>query len=115
MARIMVVEDEALTGMMLAAAIEDAGHEVVGPFASLAPALQAIEHGDMSGAILDINLGRGVTSYPVARALLQAGIRFVFLTGYAREGIDPAFAAVPFFRKPLGEPHLRTMIATLAR
>ena len=50
--------------------------------------------------VLDISLG-AATSFPVADALQQRSVPFIFTTGYGDRGIIPErFLDVPIVRKP---------------
>ena len=71
--RILIVEDEALIAMALADGLEDAGHEVVGPAATIAEALALCDEAPPPPelAVLDINLRDGSSGVDVARALLE--------------------------------------------
>jgi DNA-binding response OmpR family regulator len=115
MEKVLIVEDEVLVGMALAASVRDAGHDACGPFAACEPALRAIEAGQVSGAILDVNLGPRGTSYPVARELARRHIPFVFLSAYPRASLDRAFDDVPLFQKPLADTRLRDIIEAFGR
>lgn len=87
---ILLVEDEILVALHLVTLLEEAHWQVVGPLATVPAALAAVtERADLTGAILDINLG-GNLSWPIARALLARRVPFLFLSGYA-----PAHANVP--------------------
>jgi PAS domain S-box-containing protein len=97
---ILVVEDEALVAMVESDALMELGYVVVGPFSRPSEALAAVQAGDISAAVLDINLD-GVLVYPVADELAARGIPFVFVTGYGTESIDERFAGIPVLQKPI--------------
>ena len=99
--RLLVVEDEALVCMLIEDSLRDMNHDVVGLASTARQALAVVEREALDGALLDVNLGGGERSYPVADALQEKGIPFLFLTGYGRSGIDPRFADVPVLQKPL--------------
>jgi PAS domain S-box-containing protein len=99
-ARVMVVEDEAVIGMMMKDMLSDIGLTVSGPFSTLAEASHAATHQEVDFAILDVNLA-GEWVYPVADVLTQRGVPFIFVTGYGPDGIDSRFAHVPMFEKPI--------------
>lgn len=80
--RVLVLDDEMLVAMMLEDMLMDLGYEVAGPFANLEDALGCASTERLDGAILDLNLGRGVLSTPVADALRERGVPFVLATGY---------------------------------
>ena len=88
--------------MVRALGLEGLGAEIVGPAGSVAEALElvATDGGDLDGAVLDVNL-RDERVYPVADALAERGVRFVFASGYDAELMPPAYAAVPRCGKPI--------------
>src|SRR5262249_61987757 len=91
--RVLVVEDEYLVAMDMSAYLEAAGAHVVGPASNVSAALEALEHTELDGAVLDVNL-RGEMAYPVADALVARGIPFVFTTGYDAHASPAHFAGV---------------------
>jgi CheY-like chemotaxis protein len=110
---ILVVDDEAMIAMLLRDILEDRGCEVVGPAGAVAPALALIQAGGraLDGAILDINL-RGELVYPVADVLIQHGVPFVFVTGYAKHQIDPRYAKIIALPKPFPSATIDRLIRT---
>ena len=80
--RVLVVEDEMLVAAEMEATLEDFGCEVVGPFARIGQALDALEDTLVDAAVLDVNV-RGEMIFPVAEALKARGVPMVFCTGYA--------------------------------
>jgi len=98
--RILVVDDEPLVAMLVEDLLSAAGAQVVGPAATLAEGLALMCDAVPDGAVLDVNLD-GVLVYPLAEALAGAGVPFVFVTGYGRLGVDPAFQGVTVLHKPL--------------
>ena len=89
--RLLLIEDEALVGMMMKDTLIELGFEVIGPYATFAAATAAIFDEDFHGAILDVNLD-GELVYPLAEmvAAHSAGEDVARLqSGEARE----AFAA----------------------
>jgi two-component sensor histidine kinase/DNA-binding response OmpR family regulator len=106
--RLLLVEDEALTGMMMCDMLTDLGFDVIGPFGRVADAMAAIGREDFQAAVLDVNLD-GEMVYPVADAVLALGVPFVFVTGYGAEGIDRRFAQVPVLQKPIERQMLQNV------
>lgn len=97
---ILVVEDDYFVADDLAATLEAAGAKVVGPAASMSVALGLIDQTDrIDGAVLDINL-KGEMAYPVADALQERSVPFVFATGYDRQTIPARYAHVSVCEKP---------------
>ena len=101
--RVLVVEDEYYLAQDLARALQKLGAQVVGPVPTLEAALALIGAEPVDAAVLDINL-RGEEVYPVADALAERGIPFVFATGYDRSSIPATYQDVPRWEKPF-DPH----------
>ncbi|HWE79707.1 MAG TPA: response regulator [Pseudolabrys sp.] len=110
MKRVLIVEDDAMIGMMMREILSDHGLFVVGPCCSVAEALAAAG-GEFDCAILDLNLG-GEPVYPVAASLVGRNIPFAFVTGYGRESIDTKFAQIPVLQKPITREGLETYLRT---
>jgi CheY-like chemotaxis protein len=99
--RVLIVEDEYFLADDIARALRALDAEIEGPVGDVKDALAILNERRMiDGAVLDVNL-RSASIYPVARALRSRGIPFVFTTGYDRSAIDPEFADVPLWEKPL--------------
>ncbi len=112
MKRVLIVEDDAMIGMMMREILSDHGLFVIGPCCTVAEALAAAG-GEFDCAVLDLNLG-GDPVYPVAASLAERNIPFAFVTGYGRESIDLKFAHVPVLQKPITREGLEAYLrATL--
>ena len=78
-----------LVAMLVEEMVQELGYQVVGPAMTLDKALQLIEQAPFDCAILDINLGHGVISAPIAQKLEARGIPFLYASGYgSKEAID---------------------------
>lgn len=108
--RVLIVEDEAAISMLLEDMLMDFGCEVVGPAARLAAALDLAKGASFDLAILDVNLA-GEPIYPVAEALTERGLPFLFSTGYGGAGIKEPFRNRPVVQKPFGQADLQRMMA----
>jgi two-component sensor histidine kinase/DNA-binding response OmpR family regulator len=108
--RILLVEDEPLIAMMMKEALSELDYDVRGPISSVDDALSEIANGTVDGAVLDINLG-GTSAYPVADALVARDIPFVFITGYARQGVEARFSQTPVLSKPVDRELLQASFA----
>lgn len=104
---ILIVEDEYLIAADLAyQIIEDGGH-VIGPALSIRHALDLLRHTtDLGGAILDVKVDDSDT-FDLADALAEAGVPFVFFTGYRSLAIPDRFIGVPRIVKPAGWRQLK--------
>ncbi|MEZ5828328.1 MAG: response regulator [Hyphomicrobiales bacterium] len=111
--RVLLVEDEALIAMMIEDQLTQLGFEVVGPAATASQAIALCEDCDIDGAVLDINLGAGQRSDPIAEHLYEHGIPFVFVTGYGQAGVDERFADASVLQKPFTLPQLRQLLAEM--
>ena len=108
--RVLVVEDEALVGIMIQECLTELGFQVVGPVCTAADALAAAKDGDFDAAILDINLGDGMV-YQVAEILARRHVPFVFVTGYDAESIDSRFRDIQVLQKPVEREMLQKLFA----
>ena len=108
--RILVVEDDYLIAGELVESLEELGASVAGPAPSATEALALMEReARLDAAVLDVNLG-SQDVFPVADALQQRGIPFVFATGYDQWVIPTRYAGVRRFEKPIDT---RTLARTL--
>ena len=103
--RLLVVEDEALVAMLLEDTLRALGCRYV------AQALALLEREVVDLALLDVNLGGGERSYPVADALAARGIRFIFVTGYGASGVDRRYDPLRVLQKPFDEDQLAQALA----
>ena len=97
--RVLVVEDEYLVAVLIEDMLESAGCVVTGPISRIPEALDAVDHDTYDAALLDINLG-GERVDPVAQALTNRNVPFVFVTGYGATGLPGEFAERPHICKP---------------
>jgi CheY-like chemotaxis protein len=115
MTRILVVEDEYFVADDLSRALSRAGMEVVGPVSEAGAALALLDrHGNIDGAVLDINL-KGELIYPVADVLSARGVPFVFATGYDRTALPARFDGLPRWEKPFDVQQVVAAIGAMVR
>ncbi|HET9810493.1 MAG TPA: response regulator [Sphingomicrobium sp.] len=110
--RILVVEDEMLVLMALEDLLADLGCTSIAVAGSLEKALALIAAEKFDLATLDVNLD-GKNSYPIAEALVDAGVKFAFCTGYGEHGLSEAYASHPVLNKPYGSPQLVKVLSAL--
>src|SRR5262249_32086974 len=79
--RVLVVEDEWMLALSIAGLVHRLGGDVVGPIGHLREAVALGEDAPVDAAILDLNL-HGEMTFPVAKALQERDVPFLFLTGY---------------------------------
>ena len=98
--RVLIVEDEPLTGLTLAEMLVDQGHQIIGPIASRKEALAALDRTRPDCVILDFSLVDG-TSAGLGRELRARGTPFIVFSGYGREEVAAdAFGSEPWVKKP---------------
>lgn len=98
--RILVVEDDFLLAEDMKTELQKMGILVIGPAPSVAEALRLLDAAlVVDGAILDIDL-QGELSFPIADALRERAIPFVYATGQNPTTIPEAYQSVPCFAKP---------------
>lgn len=102
----MICEDELMIALNLAAEIAALDCEPVGPFASSREALTALRDERIDAAILDVELSDGAST-PLARALREAGVRMIVLSGLQTTSPPPEFAGVEWLVKPADDRRLR--------
>ncbi|MCF8709188.1 response regulator [Rhizorhapis sp. SPR117] len=102
--RLFVVEDEALVALLLESMLDAHGCIIVGQAAAVKSALEAVARlgRGVDVAILDVNLG-GERVFPVADALMENGIPFVFTTGYGPLGLEDRYPGRTVITKPYRE------------
>jgi len=110
--RVLIVEDELMIAELWEMALTDAGCEVLGPFPHIDPALRAIATAKIDAALLDVNL-RGRTVLPVAAALAERRVPFLFVTGYGPAGVPAPYRDRPVLTKPCPLPTLITAFVEL--
>jgi DNA-binding NtrC family response regulator len=113
--RILLVEDEYLIAEIMEEWLCRAGAEVIGPVPSVTQALESIgdDLGRVDGAVLDVNLGNGETSYPIADKLTECGVPYLFATGDVQIINDPAHRERPHLEKPLAKLQLLRAVEKL--
>jgi CheY-like chemotaxis protein len=109
--RLLVVEDDYFIASDLGSWLEARGAEVLGPAGSVDDALALLSADSMpDAAVLDINLG-DERVFPVAAALGDAHVPFVFLSGYDARIIPEDYKAAPCCTKPLNRTQLLRALA----
>ena len=97
--RVLIVEDNALIGTMVADMMSEIGAHPVGPVITEKEAMDRINHDPdvPHAAILDLGLDR--SSVDIAARLHELGIPFIFATG-APNDVPARFSHVPTCSKP---------------
>ena len=108
--RVLIVEDESLVAMLLETILEDMGCVPVGPAATVDEGLRMTSE-PIDAALLDVNVaGRQV--FPIAQALKDRGVPFVFSTGYGEGGLPDEWRGHSTLQKPFTEAAVRDALMT---
>ena len=104
--KVLLVEDDLFLGMDMTDHLTQRGCTVYGPITNVASAMELIATDDFDFIILDVQMN-GKSIEPIARALQDRGLPFVFYTGDRRnaETVD-LDSEVPTFIKPMPIPDL---------
>jgi DNA-binding response OmpR family regulator len=111
--RILIVEDEPLIAMMLEDFLDALDREVAGSADSVSAALELVAAGGIDAAILDVNLRGGETCWPIADALVAAGIPFLLATGGAGDMIAGPYRDRPILSKPFTMDNVDSALTAL--
>ena len=96
----LLVEDQTIIALDTEAMLQELGAATVHSFTTAESAVAWLSAASPDIGVLDISLG-AATSFPVADALQQRSVPFIFTTGYGDRGIIPErFLDVPIVRKP---------------
>ena len=113
--RILIVEDEYLLAAELEMELLDAEAIVLGPFGTVATAIEFIgTQQEIDGAILDVNL-RGEMIFQVADLLSERGVPFVLTTGYDASLIPFRFQLSARCEKPTNMTQIKQVIGRLIK
>lgn len=113
---VLVVEDEFFIAMDVEMMLEQHGHSVLGPAATVDAALDLLKEARPDVALLDLNL-RGQLVFPVAERLRSLNIPFVLASAYRSVNFEgnAAVADVENIGKPIQESRLLQALARAVR
>ncbi|MPS71032.1 MAG: GAF domain-containing protein [Novosphingobium sp.] len=111
----LIVEDNVIIAMEAEDVLRDLGFGDCRITGSVQDAMALVEGNGVSFAMLDVNLGKD-TSEPIAHALHERGVPFIFASGYGERALMAGdFKRVPVVTKPYGERDVRAAIGRLRR
>ncbi len=109
---VLIVEDEPIIGFALEDILQSLGCEHVLLAGHLAEAEQILADGQIQAAVLDVNI-HGLRSYGIADRLSDAGVPFIFATGYGDAQHPARHASVPTLTKPYSLADVRAALASV--
>ncbi|WP_119679334.1 response regulator [Indioceanicola profundi] len=112
MARVLVVEDEALIGMALAVTLVDGGHKVCGPVPSVDAALREAARCRPDVALVDVRLKGTATGLELTPKLAAMGVRCVIMSAHTTRREAEESGAVGWLPKPCSS---RAVLAAVAQ
>lgn len=111
--RVLVLEDSLIIAMEAEDILRLVGVESIDIVGSLEQARAAIAAQTYDFALLDVNLGEGM-SFGFARHLLDVGIPFGFVSGYSdTQDFPPDLQHMPLLVKPFDEKAMREFLQRL--
>lgn len=112
--KILLAEDDMLIALDMQMMLEDAGHTVLGPVATIAQG-EAVAGADTPDvAIVDIGLKNGDSGVDLARHLRARSVPVVFVSGEPTRAYAGRDAAVAFLPKPVMPDDLTRSIVVAA-
>jgi len=112
---VLVVEDNFMIAEGVVLQLQKMGFERVETASNLEAAMDLLEDFTPSLAILDVNLGKGQSSLPIADILLDRHVPILFATGYGEvSSMSPRLAKQITLTKPIDALELAHAIARAA-
>jgi DNA-binding response OmpR family regulator len=112
--KVLIAEDETLIAFDLAYVVEEAGHIVVGPCASLAQVKKAAAAVTPDLALIDVMLGNDSGKDVCAYLHHEYGTTCVFVTAHPSFLIKERLGAIGSVTKPFGTQHIPILLQYMA-
>jgi DNA-binding response OmpR family regulator len=97
---ILIVEDEPICALSTIAELEHAGHQTLGPAATMEAGLELARSGHPKLALIDIDLVHKGDGVELAKQLREMRIATVFVSAQSRTAYDNRALALGFIGKP---------------
>ena len=111
--RVLVIEDEALVGMMIEDFLGDFGYSVVGPIENPEAAIFLAATEQIDVTVVDINIS-GQVATAVADKLIEREIPFLFVSSYEKMR-GTRYASISLLRKPFMPEDLHDAVERVLR
>jgi CheY-like chemotaxis protein len=110
--RILIIENEVLIAEMIHQMVHDLGYVVTRTVHRFPSAVRELSKENFDGALVNIGIDQQKHGIEIADILLEMGIPFGFVTGYAQP-LSKRHANVPLLQKPFTEDQLRGFLEKL--
>ncbi|KTB93263.1 chemotaxis protein CheY [Pseudomonas syringae ICMP 11293] len=110
--KVLLVEDKTMLAMLMEMMLDDLGFATAYHASTLNEGIEYARNGEYDLAILDINIIGG-DSFPIAAAIADRGIPFMFCSGYGRLGIPDAWLDRRCVAKPFSAEQLSQALSEL--
>jgi CheY-like chemotaxis protein len=107
--KVLVVEDEVIISFLIQDLLQELGCADIWLASNVKGSLAVLADRTPDLALLDVNLA-GEQCFPVADVLTQAGVPFLFTTGYGRVGVPAVWDKTPVLQKPYDITALEAVI-----
>lgn len=111
---ILIVEDEPICALSTIAELEHAGHQTLGPAATLEEGLELARSGHPTLALVDIDLVHQGDGLELAKQLREMHIAAVFVSAQSRAAYDNCALALGFIGKPYNPADLPSSIEVIS-
>lgn len=111
--KVLIVDDEPMITMDLAALLMDAGHDISGTATTVEAAMSLLRVTQCDAVVLDANL-EGLSAEPIAEELITRGIPFLVLSGLSKDRLSSAMAKGVFCPKPYHPSKIVIAVGALA-
>jgi light-regulated signal transduction histidine kinase (bacteriophytochrome) len=109
----LLVEDNIVLAMDMVESLTRLGTRSVETSATVEEALRHLKNQTFDFAVLDMNL-RGVVSFDIAKALMEAGTPFLFVTGYGSSlDVPTELKSIKILTKPVDDGALSKAVGDL--
>lgn len=105
----LIIEPESRLALLIENILSKLGWSIVGPVESIEKAVPLARELDLGGAVIDLDAPDKLV-YPVAQALANRGIPFVFITALSRPLVREDFRDRPVLAKRFLMERLRPLI-----
>lgn len=111
---ILVVEDEPICALSTVAELEHAGHQTLGPAATLEEGLELARTGHPTLALIDIDLMRAGDGVELAKQLRELHVAAVFVSAQHPSAFQNRDLALGFIGKPYNPADLPPSIDVIS-